>query len=169
MVLISALTVLLGISLVYAVSYALKPKNSSQTLPASEVVGKQDGLELTMMLEKTEYSLGESININFSITNISNQTISFTFSGMIFDFHVYNDTNNSIYQWSVGPPYRAFPDYIAIIPLDAGESLTDVLVWPNTISSEGVPVSPGAYYIVGSNGYNYKFQTAPMQVTIVKP
>ena len=169
LMLLSALTVLLGVSLVYALSYAFTPKNSAQTLPTAEAVGEQDGLELTMTLEKTEYSLGESININFSITNISNQTINFLLTGMPFDFHVYNDTNNSIYQWSVGPPIQVFPEHEGIIPLNARESLTDVLVWPDTISSEGVPVSPGTYYIVGLNGYNTRFQTTPIQVTIVKP
>jgi len=169
LILFSALTVLLGVGIAYAMSYGLKPKNSTQMPPTAIGVDEQDGLELTMKLEKTEYGLGESINITLSITNISNQTINFTLTGMIFDFHVYNDTNNIIYKWSVGPPVRAFPAFVAIIPLNARESLTDVLVWPETISSEGVPVSPGTYYIVGQNGPTSLLQTTPIQVNIVKP
>jgi hypothetical protein len=126
----TALTVLLGISLVYAVSYAFKPKNSSQTLPTSEVVGKQDRLEFTMMLEKTEYGLGEPINITLAITNISNQTINYTLEvHPSVDFRVYNDTNGDLYQWSIS---QISLNIWILTPIDAGESLTYHLVWPQT-------------------------------------
>ena len=168
MILISMLTVLLSISLVYAVSYTFKPKNSAQTLTTAEGVGVNQfaGLELTMTLEKTEYNLGEPINITLAITNISNQTINYTLElWPSVDFRVYNDTNSDLYTWSwsqIG--YGTW----SLVPIDAGESLTYRLVWPqtwnNTPVSEGVPVSPGTYYIVG---LTFGLQTTPIQVTIV--
>ena len=83
------------------------------------------GLELAMTIEKTYYVLGEPINITLTITNISNQTINFTHTGQDFDFLVYNDTNNLVYQWSKG---RAFPLFITIIPLNPHQNITATYV-----------------------------------------
>jgi hypothetical protein len=172
LILLSALTVLLGVSLVYAVSYTFKPKNSAQTLTTAEAVDEQDGLELNMTLEKTEYSLGEPINITLTITNISNQTINLTVGDPFFDFRVYNDTNSDLYEWSwsqISLNIEWSP-----LPLGAEESLTNRLVWPQTwndmVFSEGVSVSPGTYYIVGLVfDLPHGLETTPIQVTIVKP
>lgn len=167
LVLLSALTVLLGVGLVFALSYAFKP--SAQTLLMAEGVNGQFELKLTMTLEKTEYSLGEPINITLTITNISNQTINFTIGSPLMDFWVYNDTNSDLYRWSSS---RVFPMVIGTIPFNAGESLTEHLIWPQTCNdtpfSEGISVSPGTYYIVGQAHW-YNLQTPPIQVTIVKP
>ncbi len=128
-----------------------------------------DGLELTMAIEKTYYVLGEPINITLTITNISNQTINFTHTGYDFDFLVYNDTNNIIYQWSKG---RAFPMFIMIMPLNPLENITGTYVWQQTSnnqSNQDTQVSPGTYNIVGETGPTYGLQTTPIQVTIIDP
>lgn len=128
----------------------------------------KDGLKLTMTLEKTQYPPGEPINITLTITNISNQTINFTYTGQNFDFLVYNDTNNLIYQWSKG---RAFPMYVTILPLKPQQNVTATYVWPQTSNNQTNenPVSPGTYNIVGETGPAYKLQTPPIQVTIINP
>lgn len=173
LILFSVLTVLGGVGVVYALSYVVQTNvssNSIQTFPMMPTAkGVNDGLELTMTLEKTEYGLGEPINITLTITNISNQTINFTYVQPTFDFRVYNDTNNALYQWS---DFQAFPQIAMLIPLNAGESLSENYVWGQTCNrtfvSEGVPVSTGTYYIVGIQPWS-KLQTTPIQVTIVKP
>jgi hypothetical protein len=144
------------------------------------VQGSSNGLQLTIALEKTEYSLGEPINMAFTITNISNQTISLLHYGVsafnMFEFRVYNDTNNSI--WSqIYPVYPFNPGgpIVTATLLNSEESLTGVLVWEqtcnNTAFSEGVPVSSGTYYIVGQIGPIFMngstIETTPVQVTIV--
>lgn len=166
-ILLSALTVLMGVGIVYVLSLNFGSSSPPPSLPiTAEGVDEQVGLKLTMTLQKTEYSLNEPINITLTIINISNQTINYSCSQPNFDFWVYNDTNNDIYRWS---NFRFFPDYVVNMPLNTGEGLTGVLAWPQTcnktMSSEGVTVSPGTYYIVG----RYGFQTTPIQVTIVKP
>jgi hypothetical protein len=169
LILLTALTALIGIGLVYGLSFitshTIKTENSTHTIPIAK--GVNDGLELTMTLEKTEYNLGEPINITLTIKNISNQTINFGYSAMTFDFLVYNDTNHDLYRWS---SFQIFPQIIVNTPLDPGESLARVLVWQQTcnktMSSEGVPVSPGTYSIIGQSG---TLQTTPIQVSIVKP
>jgi hypothetical protein len=125
------------------------------------------GLKLTMTIEKTYYVLSEAINITLTITNISNQTINFTHTGQDFDFLVYNDTNNLLYQWSKG---RAFPLFITIIPLNPHQNITANYVWQQTYNSQSnqnAPVSPGTYNIEGETGSIYGLQTPPIQVTIV--
>ncbi len=132
--------------------------------------GEKDNLELTMTLDKTVYSLGEPVNLTLTITNISDQTINFTHTGLDFDFQVTNDTNNLVYQWS---NFIAIPQFIAIEPLPAGESISANFTWLQTCNFNaqvnGDPVSPGIYNIIGQTGSTYGIQTTPIQITIVKP
>ncbi len=132
--------------------------------------GGKGNLQLTMVLGKTVYSLGEPVDLILTITNISNQTINFMHSGLDFDFQVYNCTNNVVYQWS---NFRGIAQFIAIVPLHAGESRSANFTWLQTCnfnaSVEGDPVSPGTYNIIGQTGPVYGLQTTPIQLTIVKP
>ncbi len=113
--------------------------------------GGNGTLELNMTLEKTTYSLGEPVNLTLTITNISDQTINFTHTGLDFDFRVYNGTNNAVYQWS---NFRGIAQFIVIEPLHAGESVSANFTWLQTCnfnaSVEGDQVSPGTYDIIGN-------------------
>ena len=141
--------------------------NQTQTVAQ----GTSDGLELTMMLEKTVYTLGEPISITLSISNISNQTITFGMSYWNdYDFHVYNDSKD-IYWYSINEVGALIPDVIWDITLNPGDSTSWTLVWQQTdFASE--PVCPGIYYIVGVVGppFFYKenptLETTPLQITI---
>lgn len=137
--------------------------------PPPTVEGVNGKLELTMTLDKTEYTLGEPINITLTITNISNQTITYGYADPNSYFRVHNETNNDIYNVL---ETQIFPDIVVFIPFNAGESLTDHYVWQQmcnvTPISEGVPVSPRTYYIVGQHGTSF-METTPIQVTIVAP
>jgi len=134
-------------------------------LQATTVKGS---LELTVSVEKTVYSVGEPVNITLSITNISKQTVNFTHTGMDFDFVVTNDTDNVIYQWSIG---RFFPQFVLIVPLKPGENVTATYTWPQTCYTNpliaSTLVSPGKYQIVGKSNSIYGLQTSPVQITIV--
>jgi hypothetical protein len=148
--------------------------------PPPTAEGVNDGLDLTMRLDKTEYSLGEPINITLTLTNISNQTATFGLDySNEFDFQVYNGTNSILYQWSDRWIGVAHPNISWGETLNAGESLSeDISSWQqtcyNTGLSEGVPVLPGTYYIVGQigpiyYGTNSTIETTPIQVTIAAP
>jgi hypothetical protein len=137
----------------------------------AEGVNEQLGLQLTMTLQKTNYSLGEPVNMTFTITNISNQTIGlYQYGGPsdMFEFQVYNDTNNSV--WSLIFPFYPGVD-IPAVSLNSEESLTGVLLWEQMCNNTApVPVSPGTYYIVGQtepillNGVT--IETTPIQIVI---
>ncbi len=141
-------------------------QNSNQPVAS----GGNGNLELTMTLDKTTYSLGEPVNLTLTITNISNQTINYEHTGLDFDFQVYNDTNSVVYQWS---NFQGIAQFIAIVPLPAGESRSANFTWLQTCnfnaSVNGDPVSPGTYNIIGQTGPTYGIQTTPIQITIVKP
>jgi len=128
----------------------------------------QSGLELTMAVEKTDYVLGESVNVTLTVTNISNQTIDFAYAAWTFDFLVYNDTG-SVYQWS---SCRIFPQFIINWPLKPGDNITNVLAWPQTCNlaerSQGIQVSPGTFYILGEIP-TYGLQAGPVEVNVDQP
>jgi hypothetical protein len=152
------------------VTYVTIVQYSNHPVTSESIIKGNGTLQLTMVLGKTVYSLGEPVNLNLTITNISNQTINFMHTGLDFNFRVYNGTNNVVYQWS---NFKAIAQFIAIVPLHAGESRSANFTWLQTCNSnasvEGEPVSPGIYNIIGQTGPVYGLQTTPIQLTIVKP
>jgi hypothetical protein len=181
-ILLLAVIVLLSVSLVYGIRLEFTPKNNPQTsLPIAYGVNEQAGLELTLTLQKTEYSLGEPVNVTLTVTNISNQTVGFQEAPSWWDFLVYNDTQNGLYEW-LRDSGQAFPMYVTTVSLPPGTGFTDeVLVWPQLCNSTlghygnaDSPVLPGTYYIVGKYedfgySFDYNFQTTPIQITIAQP
>ena len=144
------------------------PTQSNAPSPTPTPTKTVDGLELGVSLEKTVFNVGESVNVTLTITNISQQTVNFTHTGMDFDFLVYNDSGGLIYQWSVG---KAFPMFITIAALAPGGNVTATYTWPQTCnvpaSTTNLQVPPGTYYIVGKSNPTYGLQTAPTQITII--
>ena len=86
---------------------------------AAKTSGENGSLELTMTIDKTSHSIGEPVNLTLTITNIGNQTINYDHTGLDFDFQVYNDTSNLVYQWS---NFKAIAQFIIIEPMSPGES-----------------------------------------------
>jgi hypothetical protein len=171
-----------GVVLAYTLMRPRSANPHNQSKNSVKGVDEQLGLQLAILLQKTDYRLGEPINITFTITNISNQTISLAqYDGDRFDFRVYNGTNHTVYESSLKFPVYPFnpggPN-VSWTSINAKESLTGVLVWGqtcnNTAFSEGVPVSTGTYYIVGQTGYIFNMNgltidTNPIQIVIAKP
>ena len=175
-VIASVLIILLGgvsLSFFPAQQTPSPPKSNSQPGPIIQnpmqplASGENGNLELTLALDKTAYNLGEPVNLTLTITNISDQTINFEHTGLDFDFQVYNDTNNIVYQWS---NFQAIAQFVTIVPLPPGESMSANFTWLQTCnfnaSVQGDPVSPGTYNIIGQTGPTYGIQTTPIQITI---
>ena len=173
---------LIGGASAYYIAQKTLPKNNnnpptatptprtSPTPAPTMASGEKGNLEITMTLDKTSFSLGESVNLTLAIINISSQTISFTDTGLNFDFQVYNGTNNLVYQWS---NFRAIPQFVAIVPLPSGQNISANFTWPQTCNFNtqvnGDTVSPGTYSIIGETGPTYGIQTTPIQITIGDP
>lgn len=141
----------------------------SQT-PLPSPIASNGQLQLSLTIGKTIYALGEPVNFTLSIMNISNQTISFTHTGLDFDFQITNDTSNLVYQYS---NFRAIAQFISTQPLAPGESTSQNFSWSQdcnfNLSVEGDPVVAGSYFLVGLSGQTYGLQTAPVLITINKP
>jgi len=173
--------VLLSVSLVYGIRFEFTPKTNPQASSTPIAYGVNGGFKLTLTLQKTEFSLGEPVNVTLTVTNISNQTMGFGDAPSWWDFLVFNDTDNGLYQW-LRTSGHFFPFYVTTVNLDPRMGLTnEVLVWPQTCNSTlgrygaaDSPVSPGTYYIVGRYDYfghdfDYNLQTTPIQITIAQP
>lgn len=135
------------------------------------VSGVSDGFQLSISVDKTQYSSGEDVNVTCAITNVSDQTLNFINQNgnSSFDFQVYNSTNNQVYSWFMG----AYPLVNATVSLAPNESYTQTLVWTQeSDNSRGFPQVPsGAYYIIGDLGehLSYPLQTEPLNITIAVP
>jgi hypothetical protein len=146
--------------------------HSMQSPVMAEAV--RNGLMFTLQLEKTIYRLGEPVNVTATVTNISNQTITFEYGPSAFDYIVYNGTNNRIFerQW-----YEASPLWFTWIALAPGKNIVVMGdIWqqiflyapPNYTT---VSVSPGTYYIVGiwyGGDGSTSLRTPPIQITITR-
>jgi len=165
-ILLSVLIIQLGFGAVNSSGRRTEPKDA--IVPSSAVIGVNAtvGLKLTMQVEKAVYSQGEPVNITFTLTNISNQTINFPMTAWTFDFQVLNDTNHLIFQYSTS---QVFPQVIWNVPIRPRENLTAILAWPQTCNTTtGVVVSPGTYCLVGllwSIG-RIILQTPPLQIAV---
>jgi hypothetical protein len=177
-ILLLAVIVLLSVSLVYGIRLEFTPKNNPQTSSTPTAYGVYGGFQLTLTLQKTQFSLGEPVNITLTVTNISNQTVQFSYFASWWDFLVYNDTDNGLYEWIFSE--GAVPYCGTTYSLDPGIGVARALVWPQTCNSTEIetgwngvltPVLPGTYYIVGEYGNfggnpEYKLETTPIQITI---
>jgi DNA-binding transcriptional ArsR family regulator/cell division protein FtsB len=154
--------------------------NLTQTLSTAH--GVYDGLELTMTLNKINYSLREPVNVTLTLTNISNQTIEIGLGdGKInaygFDFKVYNGTNNTIYSSSWPPlSMRSNQTYLRVtlpfewtVTIDSGQSESWTFAWQQ--DSWSAYVLSGQYNIIGQfagliNNVNTTIETVPIQIAI---
>ena len=163
--LISALAVVIGVTLFLFLTYnlepenALKNKNPLETLPTAK--GMKDEFQLTMTLENTTYTLGETVSITLVVTNTSNQTLSYVYGepGGGFGYQVLNSTKSVIYS----VPVSSGMSFISVTQwLDANASQSTNFQWEQT----GVS-GAGTYYIVGQLLTDtFTITTKPLPITI---
>jgi hypothetical protein len=172
LIFVVVIAILLSLAVILSGRTAVTPVQTPSPTPTTGVTatGGNGELQLTLVLEKTVYSLGEPVNLTVTITNISKQTLNFTHTGLDFNFKVYNDSNSLVYQWS---NFRVIPLFVTIEPFPAGESMSQSFTWLQTCnfntSVVGDQVEAGTYYIVGQTGSAYGLQTTPIEIAIVKP
>jgi len=128
--------------------------HGEDSVPA-EVETTYGSIRLVMGLNKTTYGLGESISINLTVVNISNETVLLGFTVPCkTNFVVCNKSSQTIFDYfsSVG-----WADTGVDMILDSGEALSQTLTW-NQLEIDNFPpfasrqVQPGTYYIKGQIG-----------------
>ena len=128
--------------------------HGEDSVPA-EVETTYGPIKLVIRLNKTSYGLGESISINLTVENISNETVLLGFTVPCkTNFVVCNKSSQTIFDYfsSVG-----WADTGVEVVLDPGESLRQTLTWEQMEIDNFPPfasrqVQPGTYYIKGQIG-----------------
>jgi DNA-binding transcriptional ArsR family regulator len=154
----------------YSQTVNLKKNNLSPSILTS-YSNIKDGLQLSITLQsgKTQYLSGEVVPITFTISNVSNQTLTFSNvnGNSNFNFQVYNGNNAEVYSWVLG----AYPLTNATIPLNPNENYAQTLNWNSETNmfSGFSQAKAGVYYIMGEIGENqpYELQTTPLAITII--
>jgi hypothetical protein len=137
----------------------------------------KDGIRFTMSLQKTTFTLGEPVNITFTVTNISNQNKTFRPQVWDFDFLVYDQSNHCIFDRLL---FLSFYISFLNMTLSPLSNFTRFLVWRQTYKQtgenpNGVQAPQGRYFIVGY--YDNEFfnsslnllKTNPLEVQVVLP
>jgi hypothetical protein len=98
--LISALAIAISLALFLSLIYNFEPKNPQKIFPTAQ--GTNDTFRLTMTLDETNYTLGDSVNMTFMLTNMGNQTkeVILGGDGFGFSFRVYDNKHNTVYPMS---------------------------------------------------------------------
>lgn len=145
--------------------------NYNKTTALSDV---EDNLQLSTTLDanKTSFRQGEEIKLTLALTNLSNQTKTITdVNGVsIFNFEVYDQSNNWVYMYEIG----AYPIINQTIIIPPNATYNETFTW----EQGGIPyVHPsqepvGTYYIVGNindNGNIPSLQTSRLNISIKYP
>ncbi|WXG42572.1 MAG: hypothetical protein WED04_00435 [Promethearchaeati archaeon SRVP18_Atabeyarchaeia-1] len=166
------LALVVGVGMVCAFGFGVKQPSATTPLAAERVDG-QGEISFTIAVQKTTFWVGEPVNITFTVTNICDHNVTLVGSALMFGFTVYDLSNNIVY---VDGAFLAVPSVLWGIPLSPGESVTAVLIWPQTCNQTlwnpwGVPVQPGRYFIVGLfyGGLGYGLSFGPLEVDVYAP
>lgn len=111
----------------------------------------ENGVKLTISLDKTEFNPGENIDVNLVVQNLREENVTFSFSsGYQFDFVVYDEDFEVVCAWSDD---KAFIQAITHFSLGPGESHNWVGNWNQMVYSaltgEYSPIDSGTYHLRG--------------------
>jgi len=161
--------VLLSVLALASAVYAYWRINTQTTLtPSTEsyAVALSPPLELRIELDKTEFQLGETVNIRLFLKNISNQTttVVFPYVDGKLGFNVKDSSDEVIYIRNPG----VYPMF-ANVTLAPGGQISETLDWSQVKETpERQPVDPGAYKIIGRAGRYWSplLETQPIIIVI---
>jgi len=182
-VLLIAFLLLSVISVVVAVNQlqnekSIVPNETNGTInqPSNETNTASDALEadatqypfrLTITLNKTEFTLGETVNITLRLRNIGNETKYLLVGSDVVSYIVYDEANSTVWNEI---HHLAFIAARLSIRIDPGEEIVFEKYWKQ-IDDSYMKVPPGTYHIVGAlycGYYIIKIKTPPITITIVE-
>jgi len=134
-------------------SVIVVPGNGVDVSSAAIVAALQsESIKLSVSLNENTFKLSEKINLNVTITNISNKTLLLVYSSPPkVDFVVYDNSSRVIFTFSKSIE----PIEIEVgLFLEPSESYIRRLEWNQLKEEEGefLPVDFGIYYIAGRTG-----------------
>lgn len=124
----------------------------------SDLVGssqlKTRGLHYLLKMEKTTYALGEPIDVQLSVTNVTSAPITLVFAkNLEFEIWVRKEVDLLFAQvpktmWRLSEDQMVYKDRHTV-RIEPGKSITFSGTW-DQIGRENKNVSPGQYQIIGS-------------------
>lgn len=132
-------------------------------------------LKLTIILNRTTFKVGETVNMTLLLENIGNETLPFKYGNDRFSFVVYDRYGSRVYK-----PNIAYLAQIIPLPLPPGLSQSCTLTWHQEYDPifrgfdqdplyEYRKVPPDIYQIVGlfeSHTLDLTIETPPLIATI---
>jgi len=138
------------------------------------VFAVENNIRLTMSVEKTDYRMGETINIAFEVRNDSSEALGLYHPGHlgVFVFDVHDENNVQLGSW----PGEA-TDVFSETNIRPGETYSENLEWDQTVyvvrwgpgaHLGGAPLGPGRYYLQGwIGGSTYSILRTPsLEITL---
>jgi len=145
-----------------------QPSNETNTASdALEAEATQYPFRLTITLNKTKFSLGETVNITLRLRNIGNETKYLLVGRDVVSCIVYDEANSTVWNEIY---HLVFIAARLSKRIDPGEEIVFESYWKQTDDSK-VKVPPGTYHIVGAlycGYYIIKIKTPPITITIVE-
>jgi hypothetical protein len=131
--------------------------------------GVSPTLQLTSYVAKTEFEMGERVNIVVSLRNIGLWTVKIRSGWHQFDFVIYDEAGNDVFQ-----SYNPFPGEFNEEVLMPFQVVTLTIPWNQKtyVDGEFVQVPKGRYTIMISimltyqNGKEYTLTVQPIAITI---
>jgi len=154
-----------GVTAIFMVLNILLPLN-----PPAKVEASHWPFKLTMMVEKTNFEIGEPVNVTLTLENIANETITIYYSRDHRFSYIYDQNNIKVCPVSYVVAMMLVP-----IEMEPGEVIYVTYTWKQYyIQSEIAPnyqqVRPGRYRIIGtfySPTFDYlTVETPPITITI---
>ena len=108
-----------------------------------------------MKIDKPTYSLGETVNLKYIVTNLGDTNVEYNFtSSLQYSFGI-RDQNDSRWIWNTPRQEALMPTKIILLP---GESKLFTAAWPQIDqhdiydSADDTQINPGKYKIIGGMG-----------------
>lgn len=145
------LLVLAVVGFIFGVRLGVARKDASLT-KSSDLKAK--GLYYQLKMEKTDYTVGEPVSVQLSVTNVTSKPIILNFKkNLEFDLTVRKEVDLIFAQvpktvWKLSEKHMVYKDN-HVMRVDAGKTMTFKGVWDQK-NREDQPVRPGRYQIIGN-------------------
>lgn len=128
------------------------PPAGNGPINESEVILIQGDIKYTVAVDRNALKSGEALHVDVSLTNTGTETVVLLRSYPEFrvavysqkvDPHVSETLRSLVWSSDYG---RVYPAVATQVQLKPGDSMGEAFEW-DLMSNDGIPVTPGAYYL----------------------
>jgi hypothetical protein len=138
--------------------------------------------KLTVAMEKTAFTVGEPINVSWTLTNIGDKNVTlYSSEDILLDFMVRDENLDPVFDYRSFFDYRSYNLWAFVIfpypPIAPGNNVTITGTWRQIYDGSSLirkqlwltQVVPGTYYVSGifsSYTYSMELETPAIRITI---